>query len=90
MRQLDIPELSIRQTDEIIEEKVVFPPGLTFLASVFGTFLTYFSDPTFQAGYLEEFKVLTLNKIFVAGGSRTRVVSVTDTERYPIRPRSRC
>ena len=47
MRQLDIPELSIRQTDEIIEEKVVFPPGLTFLASVFGTFLTYFSDPAF-------------------------------------------
>ena len=29
----------------------IFPPGLTFLASVFWTFLPYFSD----AGYLEEF-----------------------------------
>ena len=37
----------------------IFPPGLTFLASVFGTFLTRFSDLAFPGMYLEEFKVLT-------------------------------
>ena len=37
--------------------QIIFPPGLTFLASVFWTFLSYFSGPA--TGYLEEFKVLT-------------------------------
>ena len=63
--------------------KYLFPPGLTFLASVFWTFLPYFSVwvlRRIQSPYLIKNK-------FVAGGSRTRVVSVTDIERYPIRPR---
>ena len=34
--------------------KHIFPPGLTFLASVFWTFLTYFSDPAFPGILREE------------------------------------
>ena len=41
--------------------QIIFHPGLTFLASVFRTFLSYFSVPAGLAGpgNLEEFKVLT-------------------------------
>ena len=42
------------EIEQSLEWKWVFPPSLTFLASVFWTFLPYFSDPI-----LEEFKVLT-------------------------------
>ena len=34
--------------------KLSFPPGLTFLASVFWTFLPYFSDPAFPGILREE------------------------------------
>ena len=37
MRQLDIPELSIRQTDEIIEVKVVLLPQDFLDGTIFGT-----------------------------------------------------
>ena len=50
--------LCLQNLFSLIVMKSTFPPCLTFLASVFRTFLTRFSDPG-PAGYLEEFKVLT-------------------------------
>ena len=40
----------IKVENHIKKELDIFPPGLTFLASVFWTFLTRFSDPTFPPG----------------------------------------
>ena len=48
-----------------ITGKIFFPPGLTFLASVFWTFLTCFSDPTFRWVLRRIYKSLLNKKIFL-------------------------
>ena len=50
--------VNMSRPQRLVKSFVIFPHGLTFLVSVFGTFLTRFSDPA-PAGYLQEFKVLT-------------------------------
>ena len=44
------------EIEQSLEWKWVFPPSLTFLASVFWTFLPYFSDPAFPGILREEFR----------------------------------
>ena len=55
--------------------KVSFPPCLTFLASVFGTFLPYFSDPAFPRVLRRIYKSLLNKKKFASTGKRTRDLS---------------
>ena len=58
-----------------LHKKLLFPPGLTFLASVFGTFLPYFSDPAFPRVLRRIYKSLLNKKKFASTGKRTRDLS---------------
>ena len=65
-----------------LHKKLLFPPGLTFLASVFWTFLPYFSDPAFPEVLRRSYKSLLNKKKFESTGIRTRAYWVKGNYAY--------